>query len=488
MEKNSRIYFMLFATNDLKMTCILRVLQRDINVSIEHGRNISKRERKKGESHISVLYFKFKLTMMTCKMYSSHQFKNVKKLIVYILTCFKTPLGIAVIYSQTFQKLWHQTPLSFTSTGQLHFQSTNKTQLYRVFEVLYLFSYGMIQIPYVLLRLRHYTGIGWIHISLYLVALVTAIGCILLDNQLYKFGKDLEISYNALVRLKATVQRNFLMDTCLHSKHLKGYRYRHFKYLMTSQSIFNLFYVLPVFAFILVYFNIDPTYFFLQDVFPNPKLYSGITASSFLLNSFRCNAMIIFFASASSRYFAFILIMDCVRIDTYDYLLTTLFSKRDRLPDLSLQRIYVQVKLCHNTLSEFFPGFYSMYMTFCQYSIVLFFWVAIVSVGRIPLQVWLCLPMAGWQIALGACIYIGFCAKAHDISTDFVLTKRKESRRNRWANKLWVGAKSLDMKCGPFFTVKRNTVLLSLHLILTNLASSILLNEDRNAVHVTLVY
>ncbi len=173
------------------------------------------------------------------------------------------------------------------------------------------------------------------------------------------------------------------------------------------------------------------------------------------------------------------------RVNTYDYILTAMWSKSRHLTSLTMHRIFSQIRLCHFVLNEFYREFYCMYMTFCQYSIVLFFWVSIVAAGRIPLLIWLCLPMSGAQIAFGACIYIGSSFEGHFVSRNIVERCRIESG-SKWTRKLWQATAHLEMNCGHYFKAARITVLITMHLILTNLGSMILLNEDRNAVHVTI--
>lgn len=296
----------------------------------------------------------------------------------------------------------------------------------------------------------------------------------------------------------------YLIDSSLNRKEMQGYQIRRLFYLAIAQSIYNLFLALPFFALSMVFFNIDPLYFVMRDVF-GAEITDTPTAVSTLpeivmhlvLVLIR-NALLSFLLIAlGARYFAFIQILDCCRVDHYDHFLTVLQSKMAHLSSLALHRIFSQLRLCHIVLAEFYNPFYFKYMTFCQYAIVLFIWMSIVSAGRIPIWIWLCLPTAGVQIAIGACVYIEISFKAHDLSRDMVELKRKEPGKicwdgsggsNRWSKKLWNSVQSLDIRCGEMFHISRATVLVSLHLLLTNLGSLILLNEDRNAVHVTLSY
>lgn len=80
---------------------------------------------------------------------------------------------------------------------------------------MYMILYGVLLIPYVLARRKKYADMGWIHIALYLVAGVTSASCVVLDKNLFEKAQDLEISFNALVRLKSRFTRGnkFIITT-----------------------------------------------------------------------------------------------------------------------------------------------------------------------------------------------------------------------------------------------------------------------------------
>lgn len=280
------------------------------------------------------------------------------------------------------------------------------------------------------------------------------------------------------------------MDVGVNRKDLREYKQRSIKYLLTAQGIYNLFPVLPVFALAIVYFHIDPTFFLLCDMYGMEyvdKWRNHFFHLYLFQGLLRCVFIIVFFISVSTRYFGFVLILDCCRVNAYDYILTLMCSKSRHLTSLTIYRLFSQIRLCHFILNEFYRVFYCMYMTFCQYSAVLFFWVSIVAAGRVPWFIWLCLPISGAQIAFGACIYIGSSFEGHFVSRNIVTRSRVESE-SKFTRKLWRATPKLEMNCAHYFKVSRVTVLITMHLILTNLSSLIFLNEDRNAVHVILSY
>lgn len=137
----------------------------------------------------------------------------------YIKLLFQSPDGVAQIYCQVFQRVWHDTPLCFNITSTLNYNPTYKTTIYRFLEVTFLLLYGSVLIPFIFIRPALSSCLGWLHITLYLVAIVASSGCALIDYRLNCYSRELFLSFNALVDLRKRFQRGENINLFCFQKH-----------------------------------------------------------------------------------------------------------------------------------------------------------------------------------------------------------------------------------------------------------------------------
>lgn len=137
-----------------------------------------------------------------------------------IRDCLKNPLEIASMHCKTFQKFWLDTPLKFTENGYLAYIRNTKLTYYRILELGFLILYGVFLCPYILYREYKlqldsspeikaiYENLSWIHKSLYIIAILSGIGTVLLDRVFQRSSKTLEIGYNSLLNLRKTITQS----------------------------------------------------------------------------------------------------------------------------------------------------------------------------------------------------------------------------------------------------------------------------------------
>ncbi len=272
----------------------------------------------------------------------------------------------------------------------------------------------------------------------------------------------------------------------MHPKYSNYFLQRSVKYLIIAQAVYGNLFVHPPLGLTIVYFNIDPTYFFFQYAFGS-KEFDTLCNQSFAFFIFqgllRSCLVIELFISLTIRYIAFAIILDCCRIYHYDYILTFLWSRSSQLSSLTLHRLYYQVRLCHYLLNEFFRLFYCIFMVICQFITVLVFWIFVIGFRGLPFLISAFILIIGIQTAVGALSYIEASFRAHQVSDNIVRISRLRTG-NVLSKKLWIATPEIKVNCAQYFQISKITALSGMNLILNNLASLILLNVDSALVFI----
>ncbi len=248
---------------------------------------------------------------------------------------------------------------------------------------------------------------------------------------------------------------------------------------------------LPFCGMSIVLFNVDPLYFYV-----NSRLTLYIEPSSWtifiielILVIPRTITLDIFFFTAAARFVAFMLLLDSNRLEIYDH--CNIIISKSNLPSLRVHLLFTQLRICHNVLGELYRNFYSAFMLFSQCLDILFWWASIICFGRVPFILWIILPCIGIQTALGEVFYFRLSYNSHALSDSILELERRSGTTmvfySKRLKKMWTALKPLELKCGHLFIMNRGTILTSIHLILTNFSSLILLTDDRNKVFVKIV-
>lgn len=132
----------------------------------------------------------------------------------------KTPQGICQIYNQFFQKFWYHRPLEFSPFGGLVYRNPKdypNILRFQILEIVVMIIYGLILCPYVVYKnwrisrsvkenVKYneyvYYDVSWIHKSLYLAAILTAICAIYIDYILQIWAEEVQKAFAALEKFK----------------------------------------------------------------------------------------------------------------------------------------------------------------------------------------------------------------------------------------------------------------------------------------------
>lgn len=233
----------------------------------------------------------------------------------------------------------------------------------------------------------------------------------------------------------------------------------------------------------LVLFNFDPCYFIAEEIIYvlSSSSENGFTLAIKLLKVFLFIMRLIFntfiVTIVTKEGFSFPLLLDCYRIQTYDFCVSTMTTVRSTF---SIHRLYIQFQLFHSIFRNFFDSLYCAVMGFSQVTIVVYLKISIDTFGKIPMVMWITFPQIAVESAFFAFAYLSMCCGIHDLAGT-VLTKNEQRKKlNEHGNKGQLKMtlrclKPLRMHCGPFFQIQRKTLFMSLHLAMSNVANLILI-------------
>lgn len=254
--------------------------------------------------------------------------------------------------------------------------------------------------------------------------------------------------------------------------------------------------ILPPMCFCLIFFNCDPSYFLAEEFIfscwtgyrenlinhDNDTLI--ITICRLIVQFFRFVVNTFYGLLLGGRFLAFVLLLDCCRIWTYDFCITAMTTITC---PFTLHKVYSQLRVCHSVIGRFYGNIYCVFMGFCQILLVVDWWISFVAIGRIPFIVWIMFPLMAAEAAVGAFLYLRMAHAVHSMSESILLRPlqlQMKSKGNRLLSLMWKSVRPLDMRCGILFRIKSQSLLTSLHLVMNNFGTFIIINDFRRTLRV----
>lgn len=421
-----------------------------------------------------------------------------------IRNSLKSPWCAVALFQKVLANHWYPVPMAFSRHPHPHLphkliyacpEENPTIKFFQNFEFWFLFVYGVIFPLYIFYRKTFseshyiYRHLTWITISLSLVLFVAALAMSTVAWFLKCQGSCLGSWFNALLLFKRRLQLSHQINYKSHN--WIPYKKRRLTYSIYANTIVQGFIiVIPPMTFCLNLFGCDPAYFLFNEI-----LFCWLTRDNFppwlvitchiVIFMFRWLVNIFCGLLAGGRFLSFVLLIDCCRIWIYDYLLTAMSTINC---PFTLYKVYTQLRICHTVIGGFYSNFYSVFMAFCQVIIVVEWWIGFVTIGRIPFIVWLMFPLMAAECAVGAFLYLRMVHKVHSMSKDLVQSRPLQLQLKRKGNSLlrlkWRGVRGLDIRCGLLFEIKSQTLLTSLHLVMNNLGTFIIINDFRKILKV----
>lgn len=239
-----------------------------------------------------------------------------------------------------------------------------------------------------------------------------------------------------------------------------------------------------------IYFKLDPIPFFLHRYNITSLNSAGQHAHSsckivdLIILSFRffCTSL---FAYESSRLFTEVLLLTIFLYQMYEFVLKFLSGLRSPLVYFKYLK---EMQLCHIAILEYMSTVYALLLFLGQLTIVTYLWLTIEAVNALPLLIYICCPC--FALTMGGMIFIMIDLLGGVVHTWSV--SLAQAWQNPEPRKLVMGRvgfsshtvkrqataqRNMFFSCGPFFTIKRATVLSYLNIVLANLSSVVLLIE-----------